>query len=93
VDPELRPARAKRDQKRRLEIQRVWDENLAVYGAEKVWRQLIREGFESWPPCSGSIGSITGGCSRPSATSHLLNSRKPTIAVRTPQPWWLDSCK
>lgn len=42
-DPELRPHRAKRDEKLRAEIQRVWDENFAVYGAEKVWRQLGRE--------------------------------------------------
>ena len=46
VNPELRPARAKRDEKLRLEVQRVWDENLAVYGADKVWRQLSREGFD-----------------------------------------------
>jgi transposase InsO family protein len=46
-DPQLRPARAKRDEKLRPEIQRVWDENLAVYGADKVWRQLRREGFEA----------------------------------------------
>lgn len=26
------------------EIRRVWDENFGVYGAEKVWRQLGREG-------------------------------------------------
>jgi len=26
-----------------VEIQRVWDENFRVYGAEKVWRQLGRE--------------------------------------------------
>lgn len=37
------PARAHRDQKLRPEIQRVWDENLQVYGARKVWRQLNRE--------------------------------------------------
>ena len=46
VNPELRPARAKRDGTLHLEIQRVWDENLAVYGADKVWRQLGREGFD-----------------------------------------------
>jgi putative transposase len=46
ADPELRPARAKRDERLQPEIQRVWDENLAVYGADKVWRQLHREGFE-----------------------------------------------
>ena len=42
-DPEKRPARTRRDEKLRPEIQRVWDENHAVYGAEKVWRQLGRE--------------------------------------------------
>jgi len=25
------------------EVRRVWQENFAVYGAEKVWRQLRRE--------------------------------------------------
>ena len=45
--PELRPPRAKRDEMLRPEIQRVWDENLAVYGADKVWRQLRREGSRS----------------------------------------------
>jgi putative transposase len=44
-DPEKRPARAKRDDELRPEIRRVWDENFAVYGAEKVWRQLDREDF------------------------------------------------
>ena len=28
------------------QIQRVWDENLQVYGADKVWRQLRREGVD-----------------------------------------------
>ena len=27
-----------------LEIQRIWAENLKVYGADKVWRQMHREG-------------------------------------------------
>jgi transposase InsO family protein len=43
-DPEQRPARAKRDEALRVEIQRVWNENFSVYGAQKVWRQLRREG-------------------------------------------------
>jgi hypothetical protein len=38
-DPEQRPARAKRDESLQVEIRRVWDENFAVYGADKVWRQ------------------------------------------------------
>jgi putative transposase len=41
--PETRSARAQRDDQLRTEIRRVWDENFAVYGAEKVWRQLRRE--------------------------------------------------
>jgi putative transposase len=42
-NPARRPGRAKRDEELRPEIRRVWDENHAVYGAEKVWRQLGRE--------------------------------------------------
>jgi transposase InsO family protein len=45
ADPSLRSARAKRDAWLKVEIRRVWDENFAVYGAEKVWRQLHREGI------------------------------------------------
>ena len=44
--PELRCARAKRDDVLMPEIQRVWHANFQVYGAEKVWRQLKRE--EVW---------------------------------------------
>ena len=43
-DPQKRPARAKRDESLQPQIRRVWDENMGVYGAEKVWRQLGREG-------------------------------------------------
>src|SRR5262249_43208603 len=42
-DPDLRPAREKRDEELRPQIQRVWNDNFAVYGVEKVWRQLERE--------------------------------------------------
>jgi transposase InsO family protein len=42
-DPSLRPARQKRDEELIVEIQRVYDENDQAYGAEKVWRQLLRE--------------------------------------------------
>ena len=44
VQPETRPARAKSDDELRPVIQRVWDENLQVYGVRKIWRQLRREG-------------------------------------------------
>jgi transposase InsO family protein len=43
-EPERLPARGRRDADLRVEIKRVFDENLGVYGARKVWRQLLREG-------------------------------------------------
>ena len=42
-NPELRCARAKRDDILMPEIQRVWQANMQVYGADKVWHQLNRE--------------------------------------------------
>jgi transposase InsO family protein len=42
-DPDRRPDRAKRDEDLRPKIKRVWNDNHAVYGADKVWRQLGRE--------------------------------------------------
>ena len=38
------PARAQRDAELQVEIRRVFEENLRVYGVRKVWRQLRREG-------------------------------------------------
>ena len=43
-DPTLLPARAVRDGWLSPQVQRVYDQNLQVYGADKVWRQLRREG-------------------------------------------------
>jgi putative transposase len=42
-NPELLCARAKRDEVLIPEIHRVWEKNMRVYGADKVWRQLHRE--------------------------------------------------
>jgi putative transposase len=44
--PTARSARAQRDDTLRAAIQRIWDANEQVYGAEKVWRQLGREGVQ-----------------------------------------------
>ena len=44
ADPTCRSARAQRDDDRRVQIQRVWDEHHQVYGPRKVWKQLRREG-------------------------------------------------
>jgi putative transposase len=43
--PTMRSARAQRDDALRVAIQRIWDANEQVYGAEKVWRQLGRDGL------------------------------------------------
>ena len=44
--PETAPPRVQRDEALKPEIQRVFDENFHVYGVRKVWKQLLREGFE-----------------------------------------------
>ena len=44
-DPSLRSARTRRDEFLIPHIQRVWYAHLHVYGADKVWRQLRREGI------------------------------------------------
>jgi transposase InsO family protein len=43
-NPDLRCARAQRDEILVGHIQRVWHANLQVYGADQVWRPLQREG-------------------------------------------------
>jgi putative transposase len=43
--PEKCSQREKRDAQVSREIKRVYEENYRVYGARKVWRQLLREGF------------------------------------------------
>ncbi|MQM39966.1 hypothetical protein KBTX_04006 [wastewater metagenome] len=42
-NPDLRSSRAKRDEALEPEIRRVWEANLQVYGADKVWKQMNRE--------------------------------------------------
>lgn len=46
LDPSKRSARAQRDATLRPHIARVFAENFEVYGARKVWRQMMREGFD-----------------------------------------------
>jgi transposase InsO family protein len=45
-DPARQPPRWLRDAELREEIERVWKENFGVYGARKVWRQLVRDGID-----------------------------------------------
>jgi transposase InsO family protein len=44
-DPDKEPNRSIRDRHHKVEIQRVWENNMRVYGARKIWKQLMREGF------------------------------------------------
>lgn len=44
--PARRCARVRRDDMLAPHIKRIWQANLEVYGARKVWRQLRREGHE-----------------------------------------------
>jgi putative transposase len=43
-NPALRSARARRDDALIPHIQQVWETNMRVYGADKVWKQMQREG-------------------------------------------------
>lgn len=44
-NPQLRSQRAQRDEGLKADIQRVWHANWQVYGADKVWLQMNREGI------------------------------------------------
>ena len=44
-DPALISRRAKRDSELMRHVRRVWDSNMQVYGADKVWKQMHREGI------------------------------------------------
>ena len=43
--PERRGAQVRQREARLVEIKRVYDESNGIYGARKVWRQLLREGI------------------------------------------------
>ena len=47
ANPDLRSKRAQEDERLSAAILRVHEENFGVYGARKVWRQLLREGFNA----------------------------------------------
>lgn len=44
-NPQMRSQRAQRDEGLKADIQRVWHANWQVYGADKVWLQMNREGI------------------------------------------------
>ena len=91
-DPAKRPARAKRDEELMPEIQRVYDENLEVYGAEKIWRQLGREGtpvarctVERLMRAIGLRGAVRGRAFKVTTTSDKGVPRPPDLVERQVQ--------
>ena len=67
-DPERCPARTRRDRTLLERIREVHGENHGVYGARKVWRQLLADGVQV-PRCTierlmradGLFGVVRGG--------------------------------
>ncbi len=45
--PSLQSRRAQRDAQLMPQIERVWNANFQVYGADKVWKQMNREGVKA----------------------------------------------
>lgn len=89
LDPELRPTREKRDDELRVEIERVWAANLSVYGAEKVWRALHREGVdvarctvERLMRFMGLRGAVRGRAFKVTTTSDESAIRPPDLVER-----------
>jgi putative transposase len=74
------PARALRDEELKKDITRVYEENYSVYGAEKVWWALNREGIvvgrcrvERLMRALGLVGAVRGRRSaRPCPTRTVL---------------------
>ena len=88
-DPGRRCERAKRDDRLRVEIERVWKENFSVYGAEKVWRQLGREAFdvarctvERLMRAMGLRGAVRGRAFKVTTTADESAVRPPDLVQR-----------
>ncbi|WP_153116998.1 IS3 family transposase [Rhodocyclus tenuis] len=99
--PELRCVRDRRDEVLGEQVERVWQVNLQVYGADKVWRQLNREGIpvarctvERLMRRQGLRGAMRGKPVRttrpdPSAPCPLDRVNRQFAAVR-PNPLWVS---
>lgn len=103
-DPSLRCARRQRDEVLEVEIRRVWAASLGgVYGADKVWRELRREG-KSVARCTverlmrrlGLRGATRGGAFKVTTIADTSAPRPPDLverrftATRPNQLWVAD---
>jgi transposase InsO family protein len=89
IDPDRRPTRVKRDEELCVEIRRVWTESFSVYGAEKVWRQLGREGtdvarctVERLMRALGLRGAVRGGAFKVTTVVDDSAVRPPDLVER-----------
>ncbi len=56
-EPRRRCARAQRDETLVPQVERVWQANVRVYGADKVWRPLAPEGT-AVARCTPEMGGL-----------------------------------
>jgi transposase InsO family protein len=103
LDPDRCPPRLRRDEKLKTEIERVWMMNFSVYGADKVWRQLRREGVqvarctvERLMRALGLKGAVRSGAFRITTKADASAPRPPDLvernfrATRPNQLWVAD---
>ena len=99
--PEQCSQREKRDAQISQEIKRVYEANYSVYGARKVWRQLLREGFsvarctvERLMKMMGLRGVLRGKVIRTTSshkTAAAADRVQRQFAVERPNQLWCDS--
>ena len=105
TDPSRLPPRVQRDAELSGSIRRVWDENLQIYGARKVWRQLRREGVpvsrctvEGLMRRAGLCGVVRGRKKRTTIPADIAERpldrvQRQFVASRPNQLWIADrSC-
>ena len=82
-------ARRRRDEALKVDIRRVWEEHRSVYGADKVWAQLRREGtpvarctVERLMRTLGLRGVVRGKAFARTTFSEKAASRPPDLVAR-----------
>ena len=101
ADPTRRAARVQRDAVLRPTIARVWHEQEQVYGAEKVWRQLTRDGVpvarctvERLMKDLGLRGVVRGGpaviTTSPDATAAVPDLVDRQFSATRPNQLWVS---
>ena len=101
ADATRRSSRAQRDEILKTAMTRVWHEQEQVYGAEKVWRQLLREGIavarctvERLMKVLGLRGVVRGGraivTTRPDATAVVPDLVDRQFSATRPNQLWVS---